>query len=53
VPGSHENLKVTTAFDLLVAEALITRTRRGPAGGVPRSTGAQGGAPVNRTRRPT
>lgn len=28
VPGSHENLKVTTAFDLLVAEALIARGRR-------------------------
>jgi 2-C-methyl-D-erythritol 4-phosphate cytidylyltransferase len=28
VPGSHENLKVTTAVDLLVAEALLTRTRR-------------------------
>lgn len=28
VPGSHENLKVTTAFDLLVAEALVTRIRR-------------------------
>lgn len=30
VPGSHENLKVTTALDLLVAEALLTRTRRPP-----------------------
>jgi 2-C-methyl-D-erythritol 4-phosphate cytidylyltransferase len=30
VPGSHENLKVTTALDLLVAEALLTRTRRSP-----------------------
>ena len=29
VPGSHENLKVTTALDLLVAEALL-RTRRPP-----------------------
>jgi 2-C-methyl-D-erythritol 4-phosphate cytidylyltransferase len=28
VPGSHENLKVTTALDLLVAEALLHRTRR-------------------------
>jgi 2-C-methyl-D-erythritol 4-phosphate cytidylyltransferase len=38
VPGSHENLKVTTAVDLLVAEALLTRTRRGPGNpkGVPR-----------------
>jgi 2-C-methyl-D-erythritol 4-phosphate cytidylyltransferase len=38
VPGSHENLKVTTAFDLLVAEALLNRTRRGPGNpkGVPR-----------------
>jgi 2-C-methyl-D-erythritol 4-phosphate cytidylyltransferase len=40
VPGSHENLKVTTAFDLLVAEALITRTRRGPGN----PTNAGGGA---------
>jgi 2-C-methyl-D-erythritol 4-phosphate cytidylyltransferase/2-C-methyl-D-erythritol 2,4-cyclodiphosphate synthase len=38
VPGSHENLKVTTAFDLLVAESLITRTRRGP--GNPTNAGA-------------
>jgi len=30
VPGSHENLKVTTALDLLVAEALLDRTRRPP-----------------------
>jgi 2-C-methyl-D-erythritol 4-phosphate cytidylyltransferase len=30
VPGSHENLKVTTALDLLVAEALLNRTRRSP-----------------------
>jgi len=30
VPGSHENLKVTTALDLLVAEALLERTRRPP-----------------------
>jgi 2-C-methyl-D-erythritol 4-phosphate cytidylyltransferase len=30
VPGSDENLKVTTALDLLVAEALLTRTRRPP-----------------------
>jgi 2-C-methyl-D-erythritol 4-phosphate cytidylyltransferase len=30
VPGSHENLKVTTALDLLVAEALLTSTRRQP-----------------------
>jgi 2-C-methyl-D-erythritol 4-phosphate cytidylyltransferase len=38
VPGSHENLKVTTAFDLLVAEALLNRARRGPGNpkGVPR-----------------
>jgi 2-C-methyl-D-erythritol 4-phosphate cytidylyltransferase len=28
VPGSHENLKVTTAFDLLVAEALLNQRRR-------------------------
>jgi 2-C-methyl-D-erythritol 4-phosphate cytidylyltransferase len=28
VPGSHENLKVTTALDLLVAEALLNRARR-------------------------
>jgi 2-C-methyl-D-erythritol 4-phosphate cytidylyltransferase len=26
VPGSHENLKVTTALDLVVAEALLART---------------------------
>jgi 2-C-methyl-D-erythritol 4-phosphate cytidylyltransferase len=30
VPGSHENLKVTTALDLLVAEALLSGTRRPP-----------------------
>jgi 2-C-methyl-D-erythritol 4-phosphate cytidylyltransferase len=30
VPGSHENLKVTTALDLLVAEALLNQTRRSP-----------------------
>jgi 2-C-methyl-D-erythritol 4-phosphate cytidylyltransferase len=28
VPGSHDNLKVTTALDLLVAEALLARARR-------------------------
>ena len=28
VPGSYENLKVTTAFDLLVAEALLNQRRR-------------------------
>ena len=40
VPGSHENLKVTTALDLLVAEALLDR-RRDPGNpkGVPRRTG--------------
>jgi 2-C-methyl-D-erythritol 4-phosphate cytidylyltransferase len=40
VPGSHENLKVTTALDLVVAEVLLDR-RRGPGNpsGVPRRTG--------------
>jgi 2-C-methyl-D-erythritol 4-phosphate cytidylyltransferase len=40
VPGSHENLKVTTALDLLVAEALLDR-RRDPGNpkGVPWRTG--------------
>jgi 2-C-methyl-D-erythritol 4-phosphate cytidylyltransferase len=28
VPGSHENLKVTTALDLVVAEALLARRER-------------------------
>jgi 2-C-methyl-D-erythritol 4-phosphate cytidylyltransferase len=28
VPGSHENLKVTTALDLAVAEALLARRER-------------------------
>jgi 2-C-methyl-D-erythritol 4-phosphate cytidylyltransferase len=42
VPGSHENLKVTTALDLVVAEALLA-SRRGPGnpGGVPRSVGRE------------
>jgi 2-C-methyl-D-erythritol 4-phosphate cytidylyltransferase len=42
VPGSHENLKVTTALDLLVAEALLDR-RRDPGNpkGVPRRTGGR------------
>jgi 2-C-methyl-D-erythritol 4-phosphate cytidylyltransferase len=30
VPGSHENLKVTTALDLVVAEALLARRERRP-----------------------
>jgi 2-C-methyl-D-erythritol 4-phosphate cytidylyltransferase len=40
VPGSHDNLKVTTALDLVVAEVLLDR-RRGPGNpsGVPRRTG--------------
>jgi 2-C-methyl-D-erythritol 4-phosphate cytidylyltransferase len=39
VPGSHDNLKVTTALDLVVAEVLLDR-RRGPGNpsGVPRRT---------------
>jgi 2-C-methyl-D-erythritol 4-phosphate cytidylyltransferase len=41
VPGSQENLKVTTALDLLVAEALLTRRGPGNPGGVPRSTGTR------------
>jgi 2-C-methyl-D-erythritol 4-phosphate cytidylyltransferase len=40
VPGSHENLKVTTALDLLVAEVLLDRRRGlGNPEGVPRRTG--------------
>jgi 2-C-methyl-D-erythritol 4-phosphate cytidylyltransferase len=41
VPGSQENLKVTTALDLLVAEALLTRRGPGNPRGVPRSTGTR------------
>jgi 2-C-methyl-D-erythritol 4-phosphate cytidylyltransferase len=37
VPGSHENLKVTTALDLLVAEALLNRRGPGNPKGVPRT----------------
>jgi 2-C-methyl-D-erythritol 4-phosphate cytidylyltransferase len=45
VPGRQENLKVTTALDLLVAEALLARRGPGNPKGVPRWIGRGPGNP--------